>query len=101
MTQSVICGDYLCWRAPYTKQISVLEVKSLTFKLNSLTPKKDLDYSTMLKTIDLKDLISNGEQHDDQNLPITLDACSPLFALHGNAEVVFSEQRVIERSNQL
>lgn len=54
MTKFVICGDYLCWGASYAKQISVL-------KVNSLTPKNDFDYSKMLKTINLTDLISNGE----------------------------------------
>ena len=97
LTNFAICGDYACWRAANATYISVLNVQGIIEKWEHYEYFEKFEE----KKIDLSDFVDKQKVLQKQRQAISMDACSPLYALHANSNESLNEDVIIQRSNSL
>ena len=97
LTNFAICGDYACWRAGNATYISVLNVHEVIKNKDKYSQFEEF----FEKKIDLSDFVDRQKVVEKQRQAISMDACSPLYALHAISDESLSEKAIIKRCNSL
>ena len=89
LTQFIVCGNYACWRRPNELKIKILNVKEMKDGYNS-----PFDYSQgkCMKIIDLTPYFEKTKLISDKRHMISIEPCSPLFALHFCSDEKFGKE---------
>lgn len=96
-TQFIVCGEYVCWRGTNDLKIKILNIKEITQSRKSplaFVEGKNLKVIDLAQFFDKTTIMMSGAR-----LNISMEPCSPLFALHSCSDEKFSEEQIIQRSN--